>query len=107
MKANVGYMRALISLPRQGLMVWLLAFVSPMIYFLLLLLGDTFQFPCPPEVLVASLFYLIPLVALLVCASVVWLSSMTVARKIGWMLFTLFGMLLQFAMLLAIFVVAT
>jgi len=35
------------------------------------------------------------------------LSSLIAARKIGWMLGTLFGMLLQFGILLGIFVVAT
>jgi len=60
----------------------------------------------PPEKVVASLFYLIPPVALLVCGSVVWRSDMTIARKIGWMLFTLCMMLLQVGILLAIFLAA-
>jgi hypothetical protein len=83
------------------------AFFSPAVYFLLLVLGDRFFLPSPPEIFVASLFYLIPPVALLVCGSAVWLSSMTVARKIGWMLFTLVAMLLQFGILLAIIMTAT
>ena len=56
---------------------------------------------------VASLFYLIPVVALLVCESVVWFSSMTAARKTGWMLFTLFAILLQIGILFAIITMAT
>lgn len=100
-------MLALIPLSRRSLAVWLSAFFSPTVYFLLLLLADRFHVPSPPDIFVASLFYLIPPVALLVCASVVWLSSMTVARKIAWMLFTLFAMLLQIGILLAIIIMAT
>ena len=43
-----------------------------------------------------------PVVALLICESVVWSCSKTVGRRIGWMLFTLLAMLLQFAIILAI-----
>src|SRR5438270_9971181 len=100
-------MCALIALPRRSLTVWLSAFFSPPLYFLLLLLADRFHIPSPPESIVASLFYLIPAVALLVCGSVVWLSSMTLARRVGWMLFTLFAMLLQTGILLAIIITAT
>ena len=99
-------MRASISLPRRSLAIWLPAFFSPIVYFLLLLLGDTFHLPSPPEVIVACLFYFIPPVALLVCGFDVWMSNMTIAGKIGWMFLTLVGMLLQFGILLAIFVVA-
>jgi hypothetical protein len=100
-------MLALIPLPRRSLTVWLLAFSSPTVYFLLLLLADRFHVPSPPESFVASLSYLIPAGALLVCGSVVWLSSMTVARRTGWMLFTLLAMLLQTGILLAIIMTAT
>ena len=100
-------MNALIPLQRRSLAVWLSAFVSPTVYFLLLLLADRFDVPSPPDVLVASLFYLIPPVALLLSESVVWWSGLTVARKVGWMLFTLLAMLLQVGILLAIIVMAT
>jgi len=53
----------------------LASFFSPTAYFLLLLLGDTFHFPSPPDTLVASLFYFLPVVAVLVCGSVVWFKS--------------------------------
>lgn len=82
--------------------VWLVAFFSPTVYFLLLVLANRFQIPSPPESLVVSLFCLIPVVALLVCGSVVWRSSMTVAWKIGGLLFTLMAMLLQFGTLVVI-----
>ena len=99
-------MSASIPLPRWSLAVWLLAFFSPTTYFLLLLLADRFHVAPPPEQFVALLFYLIPLFALLVCESVVWVSTTPIARRIGWMLFTLFAMLVQCG-LLAIIVMAT
>ena len=92
---------------RRSLAVGLPAFFSPTVYFLLLMLLDRFHAKSLPDNFVASLFYLIPAIALLVCGSVVWLSSMTIARKTGWMLFTLFAMLLQIGALLAIISMAT
>jgi hypothetical protein len=82
--------------------VWLSAFFSPTAYFLLLLLANKYQVPILPPILAESLLILIPAVALLVCGYVVWLHSKTVARKIGWMLFTLLAMLLQLAILAVI-----
>ena len=81
---------------------WLSVFFSPSAYFLGILLADKFQIPSPPQSLVWSLFFLIPVVALLICGSVVWLHSKTVARKIILMLLTLLGMLLQFGVLVVI-----
>ena len=101
-------MNASISQSRRGLpawlsaVVWLLAFFSPTAYFLLLLLASTFQIPKLPETFVWSLFFLIPVVALLICESVVWSRSRTVGGKIGWMVFTLLAMLLQFGIILVI-----
>ena len=80
----------------------MLAFLSPTAYFLLILLANNFQIPSLPATLVWSLFFLIPAVALLICESVVWSCSKTVGRKIGWMLFTLLAMLLQFGIILVI-----
>ena len=82
--------------------VWLSAFFSPTAYFLLLLLANKYQVPIVPPILAESLLILIPAFALLVCGYVVWLRSKTVARKIGWMLFTLLAMLLQLAILAVI-----
>jgi hypothetical protein len=81
--------------------VWLSAFLSPTACFLLLLLASKFQINLPGT-FVWSLLFLIPVVALLICESVVWSCSKTVGRKIGWLLFTLLAMLLQFAIILAI-----
>lgn len=82
--------------------VWLTAFLSPAAYFLLMLLANRFQIPSPPAVLVWSLFFLIPVVALVICESVVWSCSKSVGRKIGWLLLTLLAMLLQFGIILVI-----
>ena len=101
-------MNGSIPQPRRSLplwvstVVWLSAFLSPTAYFLLLLRASKFQIPKLPEIFVWSLFFLIPVVALLICEAVVWSCSKTVGRKIGWMLFTLLAMLLQFAIMLAI-----
>ena len=100
-------MNASIPQPRRGLPVrlstgvWLLAFLSPTAYFLLLLLANKFQINLP-RTFALSLFFLIPVVALLICESVAWSCSKTVGRKIGWMLFTLLAMLLEFGIILMI-----
>ncbi len=85
-----------------GVAVWLVAFFSPTVYFILLLLANRLQVPSPPVIFVIALFCLIPVVALVVCGSVVWLSRMTVARKIGWTLFTLAGLSIEFAILVVV-----
>lgn len=82
--------------------VWLCAFFSPTAYFLLLVLANNLHVPAPPEILVASLFFLIPVVALLVCVYVVWVSNKSIARRIGWMAFTLVAVLLQLGIYLVI-----
>ena len=100
-------MNAAIPQPQRSLpvwlstVVWLSAFLSPTAYFLLLLLASKLQINVP-ETFAWSLFFLIPVVALLICESVVWSCSKTVGRKMGWMLFTLLAMLLQFAIVLVI-----
>jgi hypothetical protein len=88
-----------------GVVVWLSAFLSPTAYFLLILLANQSQMPRLPATLatlVWALLLFIPVIALLVCESVVWSCSKTVGRKIGWMLFTLAAMLLQFGIILVI-----
>jgi len=80
--------------------------VSPTAYFVLLIFADKLHAPAPPAVLVVSLFFLIPVIALLVCGRVVWLSTTTRARRIVWLLFTIVTMLLQCGVLLVIVIVA-
>src|SRR5687767_6889331 len=100
-------MNASIAQPRRSLpvwmnaVVWLSAFLSPAAYFLLLLLASEFQINLP-ETFAWTLFFLIPVVALFICGSVVWSCSKTVKRKIGWMAFTLLAMSLEFGIILVI-----
>ena len=100
-------MNASIPQPRRSLqvwlstVVWLSAFLSPTAYLLLLLFASKFQINVP-ETFAWSLLFLIPLLALLICESVVWSCSKTVGRKIGWMVFTLLAMLIEFGIILVI-----
>jgi hypothetical protein len=81
--------------------VWLVAFLSPTACLLLLLIASKLQVHLP-ETLAGALLLLVPVLALLVCESVVWTSTKTLGRRLGWMLFTLMAMLLQLAVLLVI-----
>lgn len=81
--------------------VWSLAFLSPAAYFLLLALASKFQINLP-EVISWPLLFLIAIVALLICESVVWSCSKTIAVRIGGMALTLLAMLLQIGVLLVI-----
>src|SRR5262245_31652876 len=94
-------MRALIALPGRTLALWLSAFISPTVYFLLLLLASRSAVAGPLAALLVWLLFVVPVVALLVCEWAVWRSEMTVVWKIGWMLFTLVAMLFQTGVLLA------
>ena len=86
--------------------VWLAAFVSPTVYFLLLILANRSRVPAPPAILVVSLFCLIPLVALLICGSVAWRSNLERGWRVGWLVLTVLGMLLQCGVLLVIIISA-
>jgi hypothetical protein len=83
--------------------IWLFAFSSPTVYFLLVLLADRSQFfPHLPAAFVVSLFCFILAAALVVCESIVWTAPITAAPKIGWMAFTLLAILLQFGIIVVI-----
>ena len=80
---------------------WLAAFLSPTAYFVMVLLAGKFHINLP-QTFVGSLFFLIPVLALLFCEWMVWSFSKTVGRRIGWMLVTLLAMSLQFAMIVTV-----
>lgn len=82
--------------------VWLLAFLSPTAYFLLILLAARSNIPKLPQTLVVTLFVLVPVAALFICEWVAWSCATTIGRKMGWMLFTLLAMLLEFSIILMI-----
>ena len=100
-------MRALILQPRRNLIVWLIAFISPVGFFVLLMLGDRLGLASPPEALVATLFYSTPVVALAVCGWAVWCSSLPTGRKVAWAVFALLGIGLQVAGLIALIIAVT
>jgi hypothetical protein len=62
--------------------------------------------PPPPQGFVVALFCLIPVVALLVCGTVVWQSSLSVPWRVSWLVSTLLGMLFQVGVLLVIIISA-
>lgn len=59
------------------------------------MLMDRLQVPAPPEGFVVSLFCLIPVVALLACGTVVWLSKVSLGWRVGGLVLTVLAMLLQ------------
>src|SRR5688572_3396387 len=75
--------------------VWLAVFLSPTAYVLLLMILDRLQVPAPPEGFVVSLFCLIPVLALLACGIMVWLSKMNWGWRLGALVLTVLAMLLQ------------
>jgi len=81
--------------------LWLAAFLSPTFFFLMLLFSARLRINLP-QTPVASLLFLIPIGALLICEYVAWTSNKNLARKIGWMLFTLLAMALQLAIILSV-----
>lgn len=85
---------------------WLTVFLSPTAYFLLLMIADRWPVPAPPEGVVVALFCLIPVVALLVCGRVAWLSKLNLRWRVGWLVLTVLAMLLQCGVLFVIIVSA-
>ena len=105
-------MRALSVQPPRSLPVWLSAavwlavFLSPSAYFLLLVFWNRLRVPAPPAGFVVALFCLIPVVALLVCGTVVWRKKLTAGWRVGWLVLTVLAMALQVGVLLVIIVSA-
>jgi hypothetical protein len=90
-------MCALTVSSRRTQVVWVSAFFSPTIYYLFLMAVGASRLPAPPESVVAGLFFLTPVAALVVCETVVWRSTLTTRNKVLWTLFTLVGIAAQFA----------
>ena len=74
--------------------VWLAVFLSPTAYILSLVLMSRLQIAAP-EGLVVLLFYLVPIVALIACGTLVWRSKFTLGWRMGGLLLTVLAMLLQ------------
>ncbi len=75
--------------------LWLAMFFSPTAYILLLMTMDTMQIPAPTEGFVVFLFFAVPVVALVACATVIWQSKMSVAWRIGGLALTTGAMAVQ------------
>jgi hypothetical protein len=86
--------------------VWLAAFLSPTAYCLLLAIWNRSQMPGPPPGLIISLFCLTPVVALLVCGTVVWRTELRGSLRLGWLVMTVLAMALQVGVLLWVVVSA-
>ena len=111
LSSNVRRMSAMIPQSRRswpawlGVLVWLVAFVSPAAYFILLLIAtDSFGGGgfAPPQVIVWPLSCLIPIVALVICGGAVWRSSQKTLVRIGWLGFSLIAMVIQLAFILCV-----
>lgn len=86
---------------------WLAVFLSPTVYVLLLMIMGSLQVPGPVGgIVVALLFCLIPVVALLACGTMIWRSKITLGWRIGGLVVTVLAMLYQFQFLLFFMAIA-
>jgi hypothetical protein len=90
----------------RSVAIWLAVFLSPTGFFLLLMTMDKWHVAAPPESLVVSLFCLIPIMALLVCGRVTWMSNLNLRWRVAWLVVTVLAMLFQFGILFVIVVSA-
>jgi len=72
----------------------------------LLAVWNRSQVPAPPGGFVVALFCLIPVVALLVCGTVVWRTRLRASWRVGLLVLTVLAMALQVGVLLVIIVSA-
>ncbi len=86
--------------------VWLAVLLSPTGYVLLVITLGRLQMPAPPGWFVVALFCLVPVVALLVCGTVLWLSKLRGRWRVGWLVLTVLAMLFQVGVLVVIIVSA-
>jgi hypothetical protein len=86
--------------------LWLAVLLSPTGCFLALMVADRLHVRALPEGFVITLFCLIPLVALLVCCTLVWTSKVTRSWRAAWMVLTILAWLLECALLFVIIVSA-
>jgi hypothetical protein len=88
-------------LPRRSLTAWIAAYLLPLVFFAVVEAGDLIGFTPGPGA--GWLVYCVPLTSTLLCLGVIWLSPVHFTAKAGWSLFTVFAVLLQFILLVAIF----
>ena len=85
---------------------WLAVFLSPTAYLLLLMIMSRLQVPDLIGRFAVLLFCLVPVVALLVCGTAVWRSKDTFRWRVGGLVLTTLGMLLQCGILFVILICA-
>lgn len=74
--------------------VWLVVFLSPTAFVLLLIIMARLQVPVLGEVVVL-LFCLLPVVALLACGTLLWRLKISLGWRIGGLVLTVLAMLFQ------------
>jgi hypothetical protein len=77
--------------------LWLVAFVSPTVYFAGLLMMAKLEFPAPPFWFLVGMFFLLPVAAAWCCLRVAWQAPWERNWRIGWIVLTILGMLVQVA----------
>ncbi len=70
------------------------------------MLANAMRVSVPPAGLVVGLFCFVPVVALLVCGTIVWLSKMSTGKRVGGLALTVLGMTLQVGVWYVIIVAA-
>jgi hypothetical protein len=82
-------------------MAWGAAFLTPLVLFTLLEVGDLVGLRLGART--GWLVYLVPLLSLLLCWAIVLVSSARLGTKAGWFLFSVLAVLLQFIAIVVIF----
>ena len=91
---------------RMSAPVWLAVYLSPTAYLLLLMIMSRLQVPDPIGRFAVLLFCFVPVVAMLVCGTMVWRSRTTLRWRVGGLVLTTLGMLLQCGILFVIIISA-
>src|SRR5947209_1322642 len=86
--------------------VWLAVLLSPTAYILLLITMSKLQMAAPPAWFIVALFCVIPVVAMVVCWSMVWFSRLRGRWRVGWLVVTVLAMTFQVGVLLLMIVSA-
>lgn len=90
-----------ILLSRRSLVAWAVAFLTPLLFFIALQIGDFLGLRLGDGA--GWLVYSVPLLSLLGCWGVVLASSAGVGTKAAWLLFSVFAQLLEFIMCILMF----
>ncbi len=92
--------------PWASLVIWLGTLLSPTAYLAAVIGLSRLPTPAPPVWFVIALSCLIPVAALIVCSTVVWLSQTSRRWRVAWVVLTLVAIPLQVGVLVGIIVSA-